>query len=83
MDMFLAWRQSTQEVHDPENRVIPKGEPGPTLSAPVGDHGDHNTEETHSHGSYADRSEEQCVTGARPYGDNQSEYEDCRSGYRE
>jgi hypothetical protein len=44
VDMLLAGRQSAQKVRYPEDGIVPEGKPGPPFTAPVRDHGDHDTE---------------------------------------
>lgn len=80
VDMVLAGRQSAQKVRDPEGGIVPEGKPGPSFTASVGDHGYHDTEETHPNRGHADRLYGRSVTRSGPHSGDQSEDEDGDSG---
>ena len=83
VDVVSARRQSTQKVRQPEDGIVPQGEPGPLLPASVGDHGDQDPEETHAYRGYANRPQPQGVTRTGPRGDDLAEGQDAQPGDRQ
>jgi hypothetical protein len=65
VDVLFAGRQSACEVHCPEDRVIPQGEPGPPFTASVRNRGDQEAEHPHPDRRHADRSQVWRLTRSR------------------
>jgi hypothetical protein len=49
MDVILAGRQSAKKVRTPEDGIVPEDKPGPTFTAPVWNHSNHDAEDPHPH----------------------------------